>query len=380
MNKEIPLMLDSTVLKQVPKLNSQLFKELIKHVSIGMFKLYLSEVVEKEYLTWIKEEAQRAYDNVVKATESLNKYYEEPKIFGMKLSFNTTASIANNQIDGVLKKAVSNWEDFKKSTNATILPIESSHGNLVMSSYFNGDAPFKKAKNRSDIPDGFIYCSIVDLLEYNDKILFISSDKSLVKRITSDQVICFESLSKLLSSEEHGIQDDFFKKLNNSDKEIFLFKYFVDEIQRKAIHQIELSDLIYSIEEELGEDVVGEYSDVFSCVETISFDEENIRLISKNIYLLPFSADIVHSVNSEASKDNLSAFSEERIRSLEKEVNDDGSFKITESSKNTVQGNLSVTFGGSNPLLWEEKRSDNFFVEPEIEEIIITLEDIKLNA
>lgn len=110
MKKELPLMLDSTLLKQVPKLNSPLFKKLIKLINIGVYKLYLSEVVEREYLTWIQEEAQKAYNNVVKATESLDKYYdEELNILG--ISFNTTARIAQGQINGVLKKVVSNWED-----------------------------------------------------------------------------------------------------------------------------------------------------------------------------------------------------------------------------------------------------------------------------
>lgn len=380
MKKEIPLMLDSTVLKQVPKLNSQLFKELIKYINIGIFKLYISEIVEKEYLTWIREEAQQAYDNVVKATESLNKYYEEPSMLAVKLSFNMTASIAHNQISQVLKNVVSNWDDFKNTTNISILSIENSHGELVMSSYFSGDVPFKKTKNRSDIPDGFIYYSIVDLLKFSEKVLFISSDKSLVKRISSDQVVCFESLSELFSSDEYRIQDNFFQKLENNDRAIYLFKYFTDEIQRKAIHQIELSDLVYRIEEELEDDVVGEYSDVFSRVETVTFDEKNIKIISNNSYLLPFSANLVHSVNSKAGKDDLSFFSEERIRKLEKEINDEGRFEISESTKNTAQGNLSVTFEDSSPLLWKEKKSDSFFVKSEIEEIIMTLEDIKLKA
>ena len=334
----------------------------------------------RHYLTWIKEEAQKAYNSVVKATESLNKYYEEPDIFGMNISSNMTASIAHSQINGLLKKAVSNWEEFKKSTNATVLPIESSHGSLVMSSYFSGDIPFKKIKNRSDIPDGFIYYSIIDLLEHNDKVLFISSDKSLVKRISGDQVVCFESLSELFLSKKYRVQDDFFQKIDNNDRAILLFKYFTDEIQRKAIHQIEFSDLICSIEEELEDDVVGEYSDVSSSVETVTFDKNNIRSISEHTYLLPFLADIVHLVNSEAGKDSLSLFSKERVGSLEKEVDDDGNFRISETFKNTVQGHLSVTFEDSSPLQWEEKKSDSFFVESEVEEIIMTLEDIKLNA
>ena len=380
MNKEIPLMLDSTVLKQVPKLNSQLFKELIKHVHVGIFKLYLSEIVEKEYLTWINEEAQQAFDNVVKATESLNKYYEEPDILGIKFSFNITANAAHSQINDVLKKAVSNWENFKKSTNATVLPIGSSHGNLVMSSYFSGDIPFKKPKNRSDIPDGFIYYSIIDLLKNNDKILFISSDKNLVKKISGAQVICFENLTDLFSNKEYGIQGDFFQKLENNDRANFLFKYFTDEIHRKAVHQIEFSDLIYSIEGELVNNVVGEFSEIFSSVETVTFDKNNIKVISKNAYLIPFSAVLVHLVKSESSKDDLLLFSVERISNLQKERNDDGKFEISESFKNMVIGNLSVIFEDSNPVEWEEKKSDGIFKEPEIEEIIMTLEDIKLNT
>lgn len=380
MNKEIPLMLDSTVLKQVPKLNSQLFKELIQHVHIGVFKLYVSEIVEREYLTWIKEEAQQAYNSVVKATESLNKYYQEPEIFGMKFSYNMTANIAHNQISEVLKKVVNNWEDFKKSTNTTILPIASSHGNLVMSAYFSGNIPFKSKKNRSDIPDGFIYYSIVDLLENNEKVLFISLDKSLVKRMSGDQVVCFENLAELFSSKEYKIQENFFRELEDNDRAIYLFKYFTDEIQKKAKHEIGLSDLIRDIEDELKDDVIGEYADVSSNVENVTFDNKNIKVISESSYLLPFSVELVHSISSEASKDDLSFFSEARINNLEKNIKEDGRFEISESFRNKVQGNLSVTFADSNPLSWEEKTASTFLSEPEIEEIIMSLEDIKLNA
>lgn len=376
MNKEIPLMLDSTLLKQVPKLNSQLFKELIKLVNIGVYKLYFSEVVEREYLTWIKEEAQKSYDNVVKATESLDKYYEEPNIFG--LSLNATANIAHIQISEVLKKVVSNWEDFKKSTNTVILPIESSHGELVMNSYFSGDIPFKNVKNRSDIPDAFIYHGIKDLLKNNEKILFISRDKNFVKRINSDQVVCFENLSDLFSSEEYRIQDNFFKELEQDDKAVFLFRYFTDDIQRKAIHQIELSDFVQDIGEELENIAIGKYIEVFSTVEVITLDEKNIKTISKNSYLLPFSANVIHSVKSEANKDEVSLIIEENVRDIEKEVNDEGSFEITESIKNTFQGHLSIIFDSSDPLLWKEKvKGSGFFEEREIEEIIMNLEDIK---
>lgn len=368
-------MIDSTVLKQVPKLNSQLFKELVKLVNIGVYKLYFSEIVEQEYLTWMKEKAQNAYDNVVKATESLNKYYEEPNLFG--LSFNATVHIAHSQINDVLKKVVTNWEDFKESTNAIILPIDSSHGKLVMSSYFSGDIPFKEVKNRSDIPDGFIYHSIIDLLRTNEQVIFISRDKNFVKRINRDKVVCFESLSELFSADEYRIQDDFFHKLDRDDKGSLLFRYFAEEIQRKAIHLIEYDDYVNDVGEEQGENAIGKYIEVFSTVENITFDEINIKTISNNSYLLPFLANLIHSVKSETNKNDLSLISEKRISNIEKEINDEGIFEITESIKNQFQGHLSVTFANSNPLHWKEKEPSSFFEKPEIEEIVMTLEDIK---
>lgn len=380
MNKEIPVMLDSTVLKQVPKLNSILFRELVRYVHIGVFKLYLSEIIEKEYLSWIRVEAQKAYDDVVKATESLKKYHEEPNIFGMSLSYNIAADVAQNHINDVLKKVVNNWEEFKEKASVTVLPIENSHGRQVMTSYFSGDAPFKNIKSRSDIPDGFIYCSIVDLLETYKKVLFISHDKNLTKRISSDKIACFESLSNLFSSDEYKIRESFFNKLEENDRAIYLLKYFSDEVHRKAEREIELSDLITDIETEMEGDVIGDYINFSTSVENIAFDMKNIRNISESSYLLPFSATLSHSLSSEASGDDLSFCSEARINGLEKNIKDDGRFELSESSLNKVQGNLSITFSDSNPLSWKEKKSDSLFSEPEIDEIVVCLEDIKLNA
>lgn len=380
MNEEIPVMLDSTVLKQIPKLNSQLFKQLVRYANVGKFKLYLSEIVENEYLTWIGAEAQKSLDNVVKATESLNKYYDEPDIFTQAFSFNMTASIAQNHINDVLKKVINNWKEFKKKANVTVLPIKDSHGSLVMASYFSGNAPFKNIKNRSDIPDGFIYCSIVDLLEDNKKVLFVSHDKNLTNRIRSDKLICFENLSDLFSSDKYRIQEEFFHQLEESVKAKYLIKYFADDVHRKSEREIEISDIIDDFESNVVDNIIGEYVSFSTNVESLELDIENIIAISEFSYLLPFSARLSHLLSSEASSDDLSFCSEARIKTLEKSIKEDGLFEVSESSLNRVQGSLSVTFSDSNPLSWKEKKADSVFSVSAINEIVVCLEDIKLNV
>lgn len=263
-------------------------------------------------------------------------------------------------------------------TNTIILPIDSSHGELVMNSYFSGEIPFKNLKNRSDIPDAFIYQSIKDLLKTKEKILFISQDKGFIKRINSDQIVCFESLSKLFLTGEYEIKDDFFQKLEQDDKTVFLFRYFSDDIQRKAIYEIELSFVLMDIEEELEDIVIGKFIAVSSTVEVITFDEKNIKKTSKNTYLLPFSTTVTHSVESETNKDDLSLINEENTRDIEKKVNDEGLFEITESIKDIFQGHLSIVFDSSNPLLWKEKVDGHgFFEKRDIKEIVISLEDME---
>lgn len=123
MEKNIPLMLDSTILKQVPKLNSELFNELVKYTRANLYSLYISEIVEQEFVSWAREEAQNAYDAVAKATKSLNKYYDGPSIFGLKLELNATILTAESEINGILKKVTENWISFKEKTNSTVIPI-----------------------------------------------------------------------------------------------------------------------------------------------------------------------------------------------------------------------------------------------------------------
>lgn len=245
----------------MPKLNSELFKELVKYTRADLYSLFISEIVEKEYISWIRLEAQSAFDTVTKATKSLNKYYEEPNILGFGLGFNATLFAAEGQINGILKKVSDNWLAFKEKTGATILPIQPEHGKMVMDSYFNGEKPFGGIKKRSDIPDSFIFCSLNDLLKCNEKVIFVSSDKRLCKSIGSERIICFDSLSDLFSEGPARLDSRFFRSLDNNNKFYALVKIYEDEIQRKLVREIEFTDLSDIFGDKAIQVAVGDYSD-----------------------------------------------------------------------------------------------------------------------
>jgi len=375
----ISIMLDTTIYKQIPKLNTVLFGRLIKYARIGLIKIYISEIIEKEYLTWIQKETQEAYNNVVKTTEALSRFYEEPDIFGIKMHFNLTASMAHTQINEVLKNVIDNWNEYKKDTNAIVLPINDLDGKNVMDAYFKGNAPFRESKCRIDIPDAFIYFSITGILKEVNSIVFITQDKELAKRIRSKEIITFESLTDFFSCKEYCIPQDYFKELQPNDKVHFLFQYFKKEILKIIKRKIEFSDNFPNIEQELIDKVIGEFDEISLSAENIILNLDTAKRISELEYLIPFTADLVHSISSKANKQELEYEGEERIKKLkDKNVNDNGLFEITEEKQTQVLGNLSISFQDSDPLSWEEKTitKTTFFPTLELEEVSIYIEDI----
>lgn len=74
-----------------------------------------------------------------------------------------------------------------RSRLAHILPLEilgvhPDHAARVWHAYFRGETPFRKARDRQDIPDAYIAQAVIDEAEaapYDEKVYFISSDKRL---------------------------------------------------------------------------------------------------------------------------------------------------------------------------------------------------------
>lgn len=376
--EKIPVMIDSSVLKQIKKLNSPLMNQLIKYTRIGKFQLYFSVIIENEYLTCIKKEAQDAYDKIVSGSEALYQYYDEPTIMGFQLRLNMTANMAHNEINTILENITENWKKFKENTNAIILPIEEKHGQLVMNAYFKGNKPFKEVKYRQDIPDAFIYFSILEILKNNDHVVFISRDKEFVKHIQNDKIVIFESLKDLFESDEYCLKNEHFYSLSKTDKAFNMIQFFKDEILRKTERAIELSDLVYDLEQEVIYKAIGEYKNIATNAISVSLNYSNIKFITEYSYLVNFNAETVHSLTSIATDDELNEINSQRIEKLnDKEKNDNGSYEITELFTTNVSGNVSITFDHSDPLSLKEQEVDHFFKTKEIKEIEVVIEDIE---
>lgn len=103
--------------------------------------------------------------------------------------------------------------------------------------------------------------------------------------------------------------------------------------------------------------------------------------ISELSYLIPFEAKVNCVIESLATKDEVLTLNDERLKNIDKEVNDNGDFKITESHLYCLTGHFSLKFDSSDPSIWREKKmSESFWEEKEIQEITVVLEDVQEDA
>jgi len=247
-----------------------------------------------------------------------------------------------------------------------------------MDAYFKGSVPFKEQKNRLDIPDAFIYLSLLDIVRNHGKVIFISRDKDFLKRIDNKNIITFEALSELFQNKEYAINDEYINYLKENEKAEFLLNYFKEEIYNKLKRKIELSDIIEEIDQEVIDKVIGKFEEISSNAINITIEYKKIKVIRKLSYLIPFSVEIIHLIKSEASKEELSYVDEYRKIALkDKEINENDLFDIKEDFLTKLTGNFSITFEGTSPLTWHEIIIEKgFFSESELNEITINVEDI----
>jgi len=377
MKKNTPLMLDSTVLKQVPNLNSELFKELIKYCRANLYSLHISEVVENEFLTCARDEAQSAYEKVVKATKSLEKYYTKAEgLFAEFLNYNPTTFTVGSQVEKTISDIRSNWSDFKEKTNATLIPIHPEHGREVMVAYFNGSKPFSGVKVRKDIPDSFVFCAIKEILKSNKEVVFVSADREFTKSIHSERVICFNNLSELFESGPAKLDSRYFKSLDANNKFISLTRIYEEDIHKKLVSELEFSDHSDLFSDIQSEGCVGKYSDMSICALEVDKDFEHAKEISYLSFLVSFKATLECIVNSYAERGEVIVMSEHKLQNIDKEITDDGLFKLAEKRLCSVHGHFSVRFDDSDPSTWKEQKS-GLLQTRQIEEITVNLEDIE---
>ncbi len=95
------------------------------------------------------------------------------------------------------------WNNFIRTTKAKLYQFDPNDSVKVFDAYFKGERPFKSLKHRNDIPDAFIYETIIKVKNKKGRVYVVSGDKNL--REKCEEVLgveVYENLKELFGKDE----------------------------------------------------------------------------------------------------------------------------------------------------------------------------------
>lgn len=197
------VVLDSTVLVSAGPSSGPL-RDLALCVKIDEdVRIHVPELVIREVATNI---AQKAVASEVRGLVALAHWDGTPEV---KDAIDTVKGLKadRDQIVDRVRDAIETWVE---SIAGVMVPISSMDPEAVFDDYFLGRGPFKDAaKERTRIPDAFIFHYVKDLLDelrgLDDEVLVVTSDKALSESLGHlAGVRVFPTISDLLT--RSGIQ------------------------------------------------------------------------------------------------------------------------------------------------------------------------------
>jgi len=196
----IRLVLDTTVFHQNSTLKGQDFNLIRTLSASGVLKLFLPYVVEKEFLTQQEASCREQIEAVVRALKTLsqrtlaNEQAEWLAAVNSKIVENKSALLSADE---------NNLNDWLDAIKAERVAVCNEQAVEALNAYFHGTPPLKKAKDRKDIPDSFVFQALKKIASGDDIVVFISGDVQLREAAQNfPNVRVFENLKSFAHSSE----------------------------------------------------------------------------------------------------------------------------------------------------------------------------------
>ena len=165
----------------------------------GLIQLHIPYIVEKEYVSQLTKQET---DKFKSASSSMNSIKRSHFVSDTNETFfKETISKLSKLEKSAISKIEQQFTRWIKVSKAIVHNIKENHAGKVFEKYFKGAKPFSQQKNRSDIPDAFIYEAIKDISQSEQDVHVICNDKNLRESFSSDSgITTYESLDDFIKT------------------------------------------------------------------------------------------------------------------------------------------------------------------------------------
>jgi hypothetical protein len=182
----IDVVLDTSILRQDPKREKAAFRALKRLCWQKQVQVHIPEFVQREFLSQQEELIRKEISDIQSSANSILRRTRRKELsdYAKKVikEANEIYPKISDEVIGEFKK----WID---GTRAKSPRINIDHARVVIDAYFQGSPPFKTRKNRSDIPDSFIWQAICDIATRTKQLHFVCGDGALYEAAASKEGI-----------------------------------------------------------------------------------------------------------------------------------------------------------------------------------------------
>lgn len=174
------------------------FKLLLDLSKNGDIRLVIPYIAFGEWRTQWRDNLKKQFEDVQRNTKSLStdlvfngKFREDLK----------AASEATPNVDDFEKLSFEEFEKLKAEFNIEVWPLNIEQTTAAFKKYFLGESPFKKVKNRNDIPDSLIFEAAKEVIKKYSSMICVVDDEELEKALINNlNVKTFSNPSELIKS------------------------------------------------------------------------------------------------------------------------------------------------------------------------------------
>lgn len=261
--RSMHIVIDSNIFYQDRNLSSPYFARLRELGRLELLTVHIPWVVYRECTTKSTFEIQTDLDRAIKSLDSAaQKGLDGPESSRIR----DIAYLIQELRPKIQGSNSAVWWSFINESKAQLHDFNDHHAREVFAGYFDGDSPYKIAKNREDIPDAFIFQMVLELAA-NKKIYFLSGDKNLSGALAHlENVIVVESFRHFFEesdvkqlverSQRQIIESEVFRSFIISQQESFENAYvnyvrrnkhitMIDQMIPSDYHEAEISELYH---------------------------------------------------------------------------------------------------------------------------------------
>ena len=192
------VVLDTSIYRSDPRREKAAFRAFERLASGAKLHLHVPYFVEREFVTQQTAVLSQKVRDVQSSAGAILRQTESDEFVGFAEIAKQDATVLLAQVPEVASKDFSSWVD---KVHGTVHSINPQHGQRVANAYFSGAKPFSGPKHREDIPDSFIWETIVDLSEAHEGLVVVSSDKAIFEAARENpKIVAYQDLDSFTKS------------------------------------------------------------------------------------------------------------------------------------------------------------------------------------